>query len=114
MLVKHRKTFIISKTLDSTGKFQENINVNFIPDEMRISQVNYTGTELDGIKRVVWTGLDDLFIFDSGYGGANVNVRVNVHRPINGLQQFEIRDVDNVLETGLAGELGFVFEFIKY
>jgi hypothetical protein len=55
-----------------------------------------------------------MFLFDGNMSDTNSNIRINVHgKIIRGNHRFRIKDVADAA-IALAGELGVVFEAIKY
>ena len=118
MIVKERKSVFVMKTLES-GKewFDERIDVNFIPDELRIVQVLYVpdAGDIEGVYTLSMNSLGELCFFDAGHQASNANIRINTHgRSYQGLQRFTVHDIDGNSEILLQGQLGIVIEFIKY
>ena len=127
MIVTERKSIFIKKRLETgSASFPYNVNVGFIPDELRIVQVLYipylgdagppvVDPDADGVYSVSMESLGKLFLFDAGIEMANVNIRINTHgKSYQGTQTFTVRKVTDEPETDLQGELSFVIEFIKY
>lgn len=114
-LVKDRQTHYITTAMTGTGKFSKNMWINEA-DEIRIVQIIYVGTDTDGVYRVAWDGVIECFaLFDVGHQAGNVNIRHNIHgKALQGTQNFTVFNQNNTVATVLAGELGIVFEAIKY
>ena len=127
-IVKRRETYFVTSLMDAgTGKFTKNLNIGGDFDELRIVQVLYVpaaadiasqGGQADAVFRVAWDGVcESIFLFDLGHSMSNANIRVNVHgKVLNGQHSFTIYDVagDVANNNVLTGELGFVFEAVKY
>ena len=114
MLIKHRNTFFVSQNMAGPiSEFSTNVNVEFVPDELRIVQLFYTGAEV-GLYTIVWDGVGKIGMFAAQIDLSNVNVRINVHgKKLQGLQNFRI--VDHVgAAAPLAGILGIVFEAVAF
>ena len=116
-IVKDRQTYYIADSLAGTGMISKLMNINEA-DEIRIVQLIYVngGADVDGVFRVAWNGVVECFaLFDIAHQSGNVNIRHNVHnKSLQGKQNFSVYNYNGTLATGLTGEIGIVFETVKY
>ena len=45
-----RQCFVITRTLDATGRFTADLNCDFPPDEIRVKQISYIDNVSPGIR----------------------------------------------------------------
>ena len=106
------------QVLDATGTFSKTINVPFIPDEMKVKQISFSGPGGVG----AWSLQCDSL---AGAGNSSLGfftdpcisftgLTFTIGRNIDGLHQFRIMDPSGVA-TGLAAMWLYVhLEFRKY
>lgn len=99
-----------------TGSFNQNININFIPDIMKVITFRYIPPAAEGFITTIYSDIvnEPLFNFtDNSYDSPQHVILLN-GKPVNGSHFFNIRDVTGNINIGRQGELFFILQFIKY
>lgn len=113
--IQFKQNVFIKHDCNVSNNWYENINVNFIADEMKVKQIIYQndGTE-DGLLYVN-CDISPNCSLGAVYDGSTVNpdISYNLSRRLNGSFGFSIHNIDGSL-SALAGELFICLEFIKY
>jgi hypothetical protein len=114
--VETRQNVMIRRDLNDGGQWYERININFIPDEMIVRTVAYHNDGSGGGMSYIWTNLvPENFIGCFSDGGVNSSGQVfNVNRDVRGQFEFQVRGVDDSIETDRVGDLIICLEFVKY
>lgn len=114
-LIKRRKNIFIKKSITTTGKFDETINIDFTPDEM-IVRSYHAGTPTGGAASIYTMNMQGIDLFS--FTQQEHDMPRLVHRleaPVNGLIHFEVRTINNTVDTTCnALPIIFTLEFIEY
>lgn len=109
---------IIRKALGITGRFSENINIDFIPDEMIVRYLMYDAgeTELNNSLSTVHLDLVNNIIgsFSDRFGSVHNN-RFLIHKKsVKGVYEFTVQQIDGTLDTTRNGFIVIDLEFVQY
>lgn len=111
-----RKNVFVKVNLGTSGRFTQNIFLDFTPDDMIAKNFvcGASGAGADTVYTIHMIGVGDIFCFSKQESSTMRNV-FRLNYMLDGVTSFEVRDINNAIETGItACPLIFVLEFIKY
>src|SRR5690242_7607950 len=114
-----RKTIVINKEVNAAAELKWNINivVEFIPDEVIVRQV-YLNDSASGAVETIVTDLSPTGVLGIAIDAANSiapNTIIPLGVQVHGTYNFELRDAAGALETAAGGtSFALVLEFVKH
>jgi hypothetical protein len=115
--VEVRKVVLINNGGINIPVFTQNINVDFIPDEMIVREVGYAFDGTQGLMQYVWSNIVDdnvIALIGDTRTAHCPNTTFTVKKEIKGSYLFQIREYNNNIIAALPGNLLIVLEFVKY
>ena len=115
--VEVRKVVLINNAGINVPVFTQNINIDFIPDEMIVREVGYAFAGATNLIEYVWSNIVDdniIALIGDSKTAHCPNTTFTVKKEIKGSYLFQIRDFANEIPGASPGNLLIVLEFVKY
>ena len=115
--VEVRKVVLINNRGVNIKAFTQNINIDFIPDEMIVREVGYALSGNQSNIFYVWSDIVDdniIALIGDSKTAHSPNTTFTVKKGIKGSYLFQIRDWDDEIPQVAPGNLMIVLEFVKY
>jgi len=111
-----RQNVLIVRDLNTGGEWYENINIEFIPDEVIVRSIGYHNDKTETELGYISTNLvkDNRIGFYGDGLVSNSQQTFTLDKPVNGRYLFQLILADGTIDAASAGVLMISLEFIKY
>ena len=117
--IEVRKNIVVSFPFNDESSFSQDINIDFIPDEVIVKLVQYDTADdqvtVSGIYSDLVSDFLASFIWKSSI--IPTNLTFTLRKPIRGKYNFQLlekNNANNLVESNVTGQLWIHLEFVKY
>ena len=111
-----RQCFVITRTLDATGRFTADLNCDSQPNEIRVKQISYSDNVTPGLRPGSWVIYCDTLV--RGPLGCFIDpcvsftgISYNINAPVRGSYEFRVTLNDLPVTNLVGGHLNIILEF---